>query len=166
MKRSFRPRIGARTALSGPAIALCALVCVPASAGRQASTRAIRTPRLNVLHRSPRDASGYIFIAPKAGSGRHGPEIVDDRGRPLWFHSVPDAVSDFRVQRYLGSPVLTWWQGAAPESLDVIADGSYHVIATVRAGNGLQVDGHEFALTPQGTALVTIFHEVPYDLSS
>jgi Arylsulfotransferase (ASST) len=126
----------------------------------------VRAPRVNVLHRSPRDAPGYTFIAPKEGSGRHGPEIADDRGRPVWFHPVPDAASDFRVQRYQGSPVLTWWQGIAPESVDVIEDSSYHVVATVRAGNGLQVDGHEFLLTPQGTALVTIFHEVPYDLSS
>jgi arylsulfotransferase ASST len=152
--------------LSGLAIALCAVVCVPASAGRQARTSAIRTPHLNVLHRSSRDASGFVFIAPKEGSGRHGPEIVDDRGRPVWFHPVPDAASDFRVQRYQGSPVLTWSQGIVPESVEVIEDSAYHVVATVRAGNGLQVDMHEFLLTPQGTALVTISHPVPYDLSS
>jgi Arylsulfotransferase (ASST) len=142
------------------------VVSVPASGGRQTRTSAIRTPRLNVLHRSSRDASGYIFIAPKEGSGRHGPEIVDDRGRPVWFHRVPDAASDFRVQRYQGSPVLTWWQGIVPESVGVIEDSSYHVVATVRAGNGLQADMHEFLLTPQGTALVTISNPVPYDLSS
>src|SRR5438034_11193181 len=119
MEQSFRPRVGARTAMSGLAIALCALVCVPASGGRQTRTSATRTPRLNVLHRSSSDASGYIFIAPKEGSGRHGPEIVDDRGRPVWFHHVPDAAADFRVQRYQGSAVLTWWEGIAPESVDV-----------------------------------------------
>ena len=148
------------------AIALCPLVCVPSSAATQRDASVVRTPRVNVLHRSPRDAPGYTFIAPKEGSGRHGPEIVDDRGRPVWFHPVPDSATDFRVQRYQGSPVLTWWQGIVPESVDVIADSSYHVVARVRAGNGLQVDGHEFLLTPQGTALITIFHNVPYDLSS
>jgi hypothetical protein len=39
------------------------------------------------------------------------------------------------------------------------------VIATVRAGHGYQADGHEFLLTPQGTALVDIYHVVPFDLS-
>ncbi|MDQ3879172.1 MAG: arylsulfotransferase family protein, partial [Actinomycetota bacterium] len=37
--------------------------------------------------------------------------------------------------------------------------------ATVKAGGGYQADGHEFTLTPQGTALIDIYHAVPYDLS-
>ena len=49
-------------------------------------------------------------------------------------------------------------------SCTVIADGSYKVVATVQAGNGLTADGHEFALTPPGTALITAYHAVPYDL--
>lgn len=61
--------------------------------------------------------------------------------------------------------MLTWWQSGG-DPADFVVDTSYHVIATVHAGNGFQVDGHEFALTPQGTSLVTIFHDVPYDLSS
>jgi hypothetical protein len=117
-------------------------------------------PRLTVLKRSSLDAPGYVFIAPKMGQTR-GPEIADDRGRPVWFQPGGDA-TDFRVQRYHGNPVLTWYQSG----VDYIADTSYHVIATVHAGNGLDVDSHEFALTPQGTALITIFHSVPFDLSS
>jgi len=83
---------------------------------------------------------------------------------------VPYVVTDFRVQHYHGNAVLTWWQGigigGGEPGVDYIADSSYHVIATVHAGNGLDADGHEFVLTPQGTALVTIYHGVPYDLSS
>ena len=41
-----------------------------------------------------------------------------------------------------------------------------NIIATVRAGNGLNEDAHEFLLTPQGTALVTIYDVVTADLSS
>jgi Arylsulfotransferase (ASST) len=44
-------------------------------------------------------------------------------------------------------------------------DDTYRVITTVRAGNGLTTDGHEFLLTPQNTALITSYHDVPYDLS-
>jgi hypothetical protein len=77
---------------------------------------------------------------------------------------------DFRVQSYQGQPVLTWWQGTGfgglSQGTDYIADSSYHVIATVHAGNGLDTDGHEFLVTPQGTALITAFEQVPYDLSS
>jgi hypothetical protein len=140
-----------------------------AAPGSRSATDALRAPRLTVLKRSPRDAPGYVFLAPKTGLGRHGPEIVDDKGRPVWFHPGPTTPTDFRVQHYLGNPVLTWWAGGGlgegEAGVDYIADSSYHVIATVRAGNGLDADGHEFTLTPQGTALVTIYRAVPYDLS-
>ena len=118
-------------------------------------------PRLVVIQRSSLVASGYIFIAPKEGQTAEGPEIVDSQGRPVWFHPGGQAW-DFRVQRYHDNPVLTWYQSG----VGYVADSSYKIIATVHAGNGLDLDGHEFALTPEGTALVTIAHGVPYDLSS
>jgi len=132
---------------------------------------ALHPPSLAIQRRSSRDAPGYIFVAPKGG-GEQGPEIFDDRGRPVWFDPITggNEADDFRVQSYHGQPVLTWWQGTGFGSLshgtDYVADSSYHVVATVNAGNGLQADGHEFQLTPQGTALVTAYHLVPYDLSS
>src|SRR5436190_16193935 len=162
--------------------ALCSAFALSASAEPQVQptrvagraierTSAFRPPRLVVLHRSSRDAPGYVFVAPKEGRGSQvGPEIVDDKGRPVWFHRISYVATDFRVQRYHGNPVLTWWQGigigGGEPGVDYIADSSYHVIATVRASNGLDADGHEFVLTPQGTALVTAYHSVPYDLSS
>lgn len=178
MKRSLRARVGVRKPRRALAVVLVAALCsaFALSAGAvsrprvtQASgTRATRVvsspsrpPRLVVVHRSSRNAPGYIFIAPKEGQTAEGPEIVDDHGRPVWFH--PGAAStDFRVQSYLGKPVLTWCE----RGVGYIVDTSYKVVATVHAGNGLDLDGHEFALTPQGTALVTIAHGVPYDLSS
>ncbi len=50
--------------------------------------------------------------------------------------------------------------------VDVIANSSYRVIATVHAGNGLTADAHDFTITPQGTALITAYRRIPYDLSS
>jgi outer membrane protein assembly factor BamB len=38
-------------------------------------------------------------------------------------------------------------------------------VARVKAGNGLQGDHHEFLISPQDTALFTIYHKVPMDLS-
>jgi len=127
--------------------------------------------RLDVLKRTSGLTPGFVFFAPKDGTGAAGPEIADDHGRLVWFDPLKtETATDFRVQRYRGNPVLTWWQGAdlggGSPGVDYIADSSYHVIATVHAGNGLGADGHEFVLTPQGTALTTIYHEVPYDLSS
>jgi hypothetical protein len=110
-----------------------------------------------VLVRARRAAPGYLFVAPKKHVAQSGPLIVDDRGGPVWFRPVEHRpVGDFRVQRYLGRPVLTWWESGRYR----IVDGSYHDVAVVRAGNGLTGDMHEFLLTPRGTALLTIFHRV------
>jgi hypothetical protein len=131
-----------------------------AAAPHSVAAQLTRPPRLLVLHRSPLDASGYIFVAPKRGQTAKGPEIFDDRGRPIWFDPV-GSVMDFRVQRYHGEPVLTWCE----DGVGYIVDRSYKLVATVHAGNGRELNGHELTLTPQATALVTIDDNVPYDLS-
>src|SRR5204862_6410435 len=117
-----------------------------ASAGAAEPATALGDPLRYVLKRSPNDATGYIFLTPKESKGRHGPEIVDDRGRPIWFHPVAGIATDFRVQRYQGNPALTWWQGGAlgegQPGVDYIADSSSPVIATVSAGNGLGAYGN------------------------
>ena len=144
------------------------------------TTTAVKPPAITVLQNSPGQADGLIFIAPKGAGigggpqpGPVGPEIVDSSGRVIWFSPVTNGqvAADFRVQSYRGKPVLTWAQQsnfgklAGATSVNYIADDTYHVIATVRAGNRLNADAHEFLLTPQGTALVTIYNVVTADLS-
>jgi arylsulfotransferase ASST len=112
--------------------------------------------------------------APAAPAGQEGPEILDDQGRPIWFLPITNgqAAADFRVQSYRGEPVLTWSQGkgfgglAQGLTTDYILDNHYNVIATVTAGHGLDADQHEFRLTPEGTALITVYDAVTADLSS
>jgi hypothetical protein len=48
----------------------------------------------------------------------------------------------------------------------VIVDGSYREITRMRAGNGYKGDLHEFLITPDDTALLTIYHDVSADFSS
>lgn len=137
----------------------------------------LRPPHVTVLKSTRHQADGFTFIGPKTlpGGGQAGPEIVDDQGRPVWFLPIadPDIVTDVRVQSYRGKPVLTYAVGRSTggpghsEGHDVILDRHYRQIATVDAvGPGLKADQHEFVLTPQGTALITIYHKVPYDLTS
>ncbi len=114
-------------------------------------------------------APGYVFLAPKKDVDQAGPLILDDRGQVVWFDPLPThGVTDFRVQTYRGRPVLTWWQGQSDKGIGnghyVIMDDRYRRIATVRAGNGLHGDIHEFLITPENTALITIYRELPYDL--
>ena len=135
----------------------------------------IEPPHLRLEIGATSAVRGLVFLAPKGGGKTKpgGPLIVDDKGRVVWFLQLPSKVTatDFRAQTYRGKPVLTWWQGFDDKSgvgvgEDVIYDSSYHRIATVRAGDGLSADLHEFQLTPRGTAYITAYHEVPYDLSS
>ncbi len=118
------------------------------------------------------DAStGLIFIAPKKKVLQTGPMIIDDSGQPVWFEPLDtDGVTNFRVQTYGGAPVLTWWRGKASKGVGsgyyVIVDSSYREIAQVFAGNGLNGDIHEFLITPQKTALISIYRRVPRDLSA
>jgi arylsulfotransferase ASST len=123
----------------------------------------LRPPIVKVLHPSLGTASGYLFIAPKRGAVQAGPMIFNNRGQLVWFRPLRTrGVSDLRVQRYRGRPVLTWWQarptGATHGSAFYkIADRSYRTLAVVRPGNGATADPHEFLLTPRGTALMTTF---------
>lgn len=149
-----------------------ALVC---SATAHAQSVPPTPAPVTVVQDTGQSAPGYIFYTQQQGRTGvgNGPVITDNQGRPVWFHKLDSGVAgDFRVQTYQGKPVLTWAQGDSFQNAipgtgrDYICDSSYHVIATVQAGNGLNADLHEFQLTPQGTALITIYHVVPMDLTS
>jgi hypothetical protein len=76
---------------------------------------------------------------------------------------------DFKLQSYRGREVLTWWEGEHTgfgQGEYVIADGSYREVTRVRAGNGYEGDHHEFLITPEDTALITIYKKVPRELIS
>src|ERR671914_2760462 len=118
-------------------------------------------------------APGYIFVAPKKGdAGQGGSMILDNDGQPVWLHLLQNEdldVMNFRVQTYKGETVLTWWEGyytGYGQREYVIFDGSYREIARFTAANGYNGDHHEFLISPQDTALITIYNAVPRDLTS
>jgi hypothetical protein len=111
-------------------------------------------------------ASGDIFLSPNHGH-QAGTMILSPQGRLLWFEPRRLPVYNLEVQRYLGKPVLTWWEGHwLGTGKDVIMNQSYRTIAVVHAGEGYSSDLHEFQITPQSTALVDIFSPVRANLSS
>ncbi|HEU4978307.1 MAG TPA: arylsulfotransferase family protein [Solirubrobacteraceae bacterium] len=142
----------------------------PGDVQRFVSRPDLAPPGIHVVTRTAAASANDIFLAPKLGDSQQGPMILDARGRLVWFKALPKGQQayDFRVQRYRGKPVLTWWQGDIHGyhgiGYGVVMDSSYRPLATVRAGNGYNADLHEFQLTPQGTALVTSYHPVPRDL--
>jgi hypothetical protein len=92
---------------------------------------------------------------------------------PDWFNPIANgqAATDVRVQQYKGKPVLTWSQSggiggqAVGQTVDYILDNQYRLVKTVVAGNGYDADSHEFRISPQNTALITVYNTVPYNLS-
>jgi hypothetical protein len=137
----------------------------------------LRPPVITVTHPPEDTAPGLVFVAPKNGPEESHPSqdgcvILDNEGQPVWLHLLADEsldVMNFKMQEYKGETVLTWWVGRHTgfgQGECVICDHSYREIKRVRAGNGYQADHHEFLITPQNTALITIYHGVKMDLTS
>ena len=133
----------------------------------------LHPPTVTVAAGSGAVAPGDIFLSPGNKLGQPGPLILDRRGSPIWFHPLAGRTQafDFRQQRFDGKPVLTWWQGIVTtrgygDGEDVIYDNSYRPLATVKAAEGYRADLHEFVITPQGTALITVYNPVRMNLSS
>ena len=136
----------------------------------------LHPPVIEVIKQARDTAPGYIFIAPKngpeeAGPGQDGCMIVDNDGQPVWLRLLQKEdmdVMNFRAQTYKGERVLTWWEGVHTgygQGEYVIFDHSYREIARFGAANGYEGDHHEFLITPEDTALITIYSKVPMDLS-
>ncbi|HET9895453.1 MAG TPA: arylsulfotransferase family protein [Streptosporangiaceae bacterium] len=129
-------------------------------------------PPLTILTRAPAGGKSEIFISPRGGKFRSGPEIVTKAGKVLWFRPLPagQAATDFRTQTYLGRPVLTWWQGQNSVhpafGADYVYDSHYRQIAKVTPGNGCSTDFHEFLITPGNTALITATRTATANLTS
>jgi hypothetical protein len=129
----------------------------------------LKPPPVHVLTAAKSTAPGYVFLAPKMKVVQAGPMILDNQGRVVWFHPLDThGVSDVKVQRYHGKPVITWWRGRAPMGVGsgyyVIYNDKYKEIARVRAGHGYDGDIHEFLITTRNTAVFTVYHRIPVDL--
>jgi hypothetical protein len=131
-------------------------------------------PKVTLTHVAPDHKLQYLFLGiANSGPGQGGAMIMDTTGELVWF--APDtgpyeSKMDFQLQIYQGKPVLTWFEGRVVpggygEGVAKIADDTYQITHTIHAHNGLQVDEHEFNISPRGTALVSAFNKQPYDLS-
>jgi len=128
-------------------------------------------PTISVTTNHPGTAPGYVFLAPALGNGQRGPMIANSNGTVVWWDPIAHtSVENFRVQKYGGEPVLTYWQGQVINGHafgeDVILNSSYQQVAVVRAGNGLAADLHDFVIYPNGTALMTAYQAVLWNETS
>jgi hypothetical protein len=134
----------------------------------------LRIPALTVTRSERGACTDPIFIAPyNAPNGAQAGAVIADGsdGQPIWENPLVDKVTtNFRVQSYRGSPVLTWWEGDIELGHGVgeyvIADASYRTIRRVQAAGRMRGDLHEFVLTPRDTALLTSYVVRKHDLSA
>jgi hypothetical protein len=144
----------------------------PPTAPRWHSRPDLKIPTLTVLRSEAGVSEDPIFVAPYNNPyGQAGAVIVNGEGEAIWENPVPGRVSaNFQVQRYRGSPVLTWWEGSIELGHGVgdyvIADTRYRTIKRVHAGLGLRGDLHEFVITERDTALLTSYVVRKADLSA
>jgi hypothetical protein len=147
-------------------------VAPPGTTQAFVSAPQLHPPKLTVTVPAADPALGDIFLAPKDGAPQQGPMIVSPTGQLVWFDPLPlgTEATNLEVQSYLGQPVLTYWQGHPVENVGVgygvIDNTNYQTIATVKAGNGLSMDLHEFDVEPNGTAYVVAFEPVYENLIS
>jgi hypothetical protein len=108
-------------------------------------------------------AAGDIFVN-AAHSIQSGPMIFNPQGQLLWFYPLPNrgAAYNVNVQPYQGHTVLTLYGGGA----DLMLNHNYQLVGVVNAVGGYKLGIHEFQITPQGTALITVNKHVPWNLSS
>jgi hypothetical protein len=134
----------------------------------------LRPPDVTVSSTARTATGGDLFLAPYSGIGQYGPMILGEHGELVWFKSLSPAgtrAANLRVQEYEGKPALTWWQDpldadGSTSAGEVIDNSAYQTIAILRAGNGYQPDLHEFQITPQGTAWITVYDAIDCNLSS
>ncbi|CEL04131.1 hypothetical protein ASPCAL05263 [Aspergillus calidoustus] len=115
--------------------------------------------------------SGYTFLAPRGDSVAHpGPMILDANGELVWMKHNWGTTHDFKVQRFQGQDFLTYWEGEQVEGRGYgswyMVDSAYTVRYVINPVGSYGGDLHDFQITPDGTALVTIYDPIMMDLRS
>ncbi len=112
-RRSRRRRVIDAGAVT--AVALLTVVGAPTAAAAPTAP-----PPVTIVSSQSGAGPGEIFITPTGDTTEYanGPEIINRQGDVVWFHAAPQGqtAADFRVQRYRGQRVLTWWQGTGLSS--------------------------------------------------
>jgi hypothetical protein len=132
-----------------------------------------RPPTLTVTVPDHDPAAGDIFVTNGPGPGRYGPLIYTPQGQLVWFDQLSNGVvaDNLTVQSYQGRRDLTFWKGrvlalAFGQGQDIVMNSSYQTVATVRGGNGLEADLHDFQLAPRDVAYVTAYNPMRCNLAS
>jgi hypothetical protein len=132
----------------------------------------VQAPILTVTVPDRDTSAGDILTTNGPGPGQYGPLIYTPQGRLVWFDRLTggEAAENLSVQTYEGQRDLTWWKGHVlalgfGRGEDIVMNSDYQTVATVKAGNGLDADLHDFQLAPHGIAYITAYNAIRCDLT-
>jgi Arylsulfotransferase (ASST) len=133
----------------------------------------VQAPILSISVPDHDPAAGDILTTNGPGPGQYGPLIYTPQGQLVWFDKLSrgETAEDLNEQTYEGQRDLTWWKGRVlslgfGQGEDIVMNSRYQTIATVRGGNGLRADLHDFQIAPHNIAYITAFNPIRCDLSS
>ncbi|KAJ5895014.1 hypothetical protein N7495_006705 [Penicillium taxi] len=130
---------------------------------------------------SPADAQcdpRFTFFAPRGDSVAHpGPMILDAQGDLVWMKHNAATTQDFKLQRYKGQDYLTYWEGDEEEGHGLGSwymefscfpqlDSNYKQRFVISPVGTIDGDLHEFTVTCNDTALVSVYEPILYNLTS
>jgi hypothetical protein len=133
----------------------------------------VQAPILSISVPDHDPAAGDILTTNGPGPGQYGPLIYTPQGQLVWFDKLAggETAEDLNEQAYEGQRDLTWWKGRVlslgfGQGEDIVMNSRYQTVATVRGGNGLRADLHDFQIVPHDIAYITAFNPIRCDLSS
>ena len=115
--------------------------------------------------------SGNVFVTLNGASIEHpGPSVLDARGGLVWTTDEYGTVLNMRLQWYKGEKYITFWAGTKSGTMGqgsyYMLDSSYNVFKKLDAvGENYHGDLHEFKITDDDTALLTVYTAKQVDLT-
>ncbi|KAJ9640408.1 hypothetical protein H2201_002547 [Coniosporium apollinis] len=136
----------------------------------------VTAPIFNVITTPGEGVSNgsHLFVSPRGTAVSNPSPMIVDAGTlsVVWSAEEYGTAFDVKVQQYNGEDYLTFWAGETfrqgyGHGYYYMLNSSYDVVYNLTAVN-LTVPGdiHEFLLTPNGTALITIYEPLAWDLTA
>lgn len=128
--------------------------------------------QVNQWHPEKSGLSRYLFMSSLAGTQGSTPFIIDTKdlsmvyGDPVWV-----SANNPKIQMYNGLPYFTFWEGRDYRGHGLgeclLYDSSYQQVYNISTKMiNTKVDSHECQLTDDGTALITAYERIPYDMTN
>lgn len=138
-------------------------------------TSDLSSPDISVVAWDESCEKGYVLVSPfGAAVPDGGPVILDSRGDLVWAATGFNIVMNLKVQEYHGEHYLTFWAGHKEGGIGIgdyyMLNASYDTVHVVKAASSDHAprmgDLHDFVITKDNTALITIYNTTQFDLSA